>query len=321
MFDVYEVRMGHVWVWSMWILLCVVYVVCFTMCLVKVCMLSSVYVIMYAIYDEHIVLYSNPIKHILLFQMNSMPNFNYENSKEITIRMRTILVDWLIEVHYKYKLFPATLWLTVNLLDRYLEHTKVLRNSLQLVGITSMLVACKFEEFRAPSVQDFVSLTDKAYTQQQILDMEFSLLNALNYSLLVPTSHHFMQRYLQRIHATERVRLLTYYLAERTLQEKDIFDYTPQVYAAAAVYTALRVTNFESGVVGEVWCSGLVEETGLNVSAVNPCARVLLFNATQVPVSSTRRKLEAVRKKYNTKSTQFVSEIILPSVEAVSYTH
>ena len=77
--------------------------------------------------------------------------------------MRAILIDWLIEVHLKFKLLPETLFLTINMIDRYLEKQIIPRTKLQLVGVTAMLLASKYEEIYAPEVKDFVYITDKAY--------------------------------------------------------------------------------------------------------------------------------------------------------------
>ena len=77
--------------------------------------------------------------------------------------MRGILVDWLVEVHLKFKLMPETLHLTANLIDRFLASRNVSRKRLQLVGVTAMLVASKYEEIWAPEVRDFVYISDKAY--------------------------------------------------------------------------------------------------------------------------------------------------------------
>lgn len=90
--------------------------------------------------------------------------------------MRAILVDWLVEVHLKFKLVPETLYLTVNLIDRYLELVQVPRQKLQLIGVTAMLIASKYEEIYAPEVRDFVYITDRAYTKEEILDQEFDML-------------------------------------------------------------------------------------------------------------------------------------------------
>ena len=77
--------------------------------------------------------------------------------------MRGILVDWLIEVHNKFKLHAQTLWLCVNILDRYLEKVDVQRTKLQLVGVTALLIAAKFEEIYPPEIKDCVYITDFAY--------------------------------------------------------------------------------------------------------------------------------------------------------------
>lgn len=83
--------------------------------------------------------------------------------------MRAILVDWIIEVHLKFKLLPETLFITVSLIDRYLELEQIKRTNLQLVGVTAMLIASKYEEIYAPEVRDFVYITDNAYTKEEIL--------------------------------------------------------------------------------------------------------------------------------------------------------
>ena len=82
------------------------------------------------------------------------PQYGYmERQKDINQRMRSILVDWLVEVHHKFKLETITLWLCINIMDRYLELEEVKRSELQLVGVTALLIACKFEEIYPPEVR------------------------------------------------------------------------------------------------------------------------------------------------------------------------
>lgn len=80
--------------------------------------------------------------------------------------MRVILVGWLNEVHLKFKLLPETLFLTINLIDRYCEKKQIMRTNYQLLGVTAMLIASKYEEIYAPEIRDFVYITDKAYTKE-----------------------------------------------------------------------------------------------------------------------------------------------------------
>lgn len=88
------------------------------------------------------------------------------NQKDINKKMRVILIGWLVEVHLKFKLLPETLFLTVNLIDRYCERVQIVRTSYQLLGVTAMLIASKYEEIYAPEIRDFVYITDKAYTKE-----------------------------------------------------------------------------------------------------------------------------------------------------------
>lgn len=86
--------------------------------------------------------------------------------------MRAILVDWLIDVHAKFKLLPETIYLTVNMIDRYLSKKNVSRSKLQLLGVTSLMIAAKYEEVYPPTIKDYVYITDNAYVKDEVLSME-----------------------------------------------------------------------------------------------------------------------------------------------------
>lgn len=140
--------------------------------------------------------------------------------------MRAILVDWIIEVHLKFELMPETLYLTMYIIDQYLSMQPVLRRELQLVGVSAMLIACKYEEIWAPEVHkklpslyaifpvllskfflnsfmcalqvnDFILISDSAYSREQILSMEKGILNKLEWNLTVPTVYMFLLRFLK----------------------------------------------------------------------------------------------------------------------------
>nr|GMD26003.1 G2/mitotic-specific cyclin S13-7-like isoform X1 [Ipomoea batatas] len=111
---------------------------------------------------------------------------------EINAKMRAILVDWLVEVHRKFELMPETFYLTINLIDRFLSMKTVPRKELQLVGISAMLIACKYEEIWAPEVNDFIMISDNAYVRAQVLTMEKTILGKLEWYLTVPTPYVFL---------------------------------------------------------------------------------------------------------------------------------
>ena len=69
------------------------------------------------------------------------------------------------------------------------------KKKLQLVGVTAMLIASKYEEMYAPEVRDFVFITDNTYTSGNIRGMEKQMLRVMDYSLGTPLCLHFLRRY------------------------------------------------------------------------------------------------------------------------------
>lgn len=139
----------------------------------------------------------------------------YMDGYEINERMRALLVDWLIQVHLRFQLLQETLYMTVAILDRFLQVTpdvlsillflpdvNVLvlqvqpasRRNLQLVGVTAMLLASKYEEMYVPEIGDFAYITDDAFTKFQIREMEMLILRVLNFELGRPLPLHFLRR-------------------------------------------------------------------------------------------------------------------------------
>nr|GMC93344.1 G2/mitotic-specific cyclin-2-like [Ipomoea batatas] len=156
------------------------------------------------------------------------------NQPDINERMRAILIDWLIEVHHKFELREETLFLTVNLIDRFLEKQGIVRKKLQLVGLVAMLLACKYEEVAVPIVDDLVIISDKAYTKQE----ESCMLNTLQFNMSVPTPYVFLRRFLKATQADKKLELLSFFLIELCLVEYKMLELPPSTLAAAAVYTA-----------------------------------------------------------------------------------
>jgi len=212
---------------------------------------------------------------------------------DINDKMRAILIDWLIEVHLKFKLMPETLYLTVNLIDRYLEkQEKVRRSQLQLVGVTAMFIASKYEEIYAPECRDFVYISDKAYTREQILKMEGDMLSKLNFQLTTPNALVFLKRFTKvaGILANPRTKteLLANYLVELTLQDYKMLKYLPSTIAAAATYLALKTMGQQP------WTPELLQHACYAEAAILPCVR----DMNTLHKNAATNNLQAVRKKY-----------------------
>ncbi|MBA0808567.1 hypothetical protein Gohar_024296 [Gossypium harknessii] len=165
------------------------------------------------------------------------PNY-MEQQYDINQRMRGILIDWLVEVHYKFELMEETLYLTINLIDRFLAVKQIARKKLQLVGVTAMLLACKYEEVSVPVIEDLVLISDKAYSRQEVLDMEKLMINTLQFNLSVPTPYVFMRRFLKAAQSNKKLELLSFFMIELCLVEYEMLRFPPSLLAAAAIFTA-----------------------------------------------------------------------------------
>merc|ERR1719271_580110 len=187
--------------------------------------------------------YAADIHNFLLTEETArLPSATYmDHQRDINPKMRAILVDWLVEVHSKYRLQDEALWLTVQIVDRYLQTTQVMRNRLQLIGVAAMLIAAKFEEIHPPEVRDFAYITDNTYSKQEILDMEALILNVLQFDLAYPTAVHFLTKFQRANRGNEVQKHLAQYLAELSLLDLKVLKYRPSQLAAAAVLLSNRL--------------------------------------------------------------------------------
>ncbi|XP_069794858.1 G2/mitotic-specific cyclin-B1-like isoform X2 [Narcine bancroftii] len=168
---------------------------------------------------------------------------SYLEGQVITGAMRAILINWLVEVQVKFKLLPETLYLTVSILDRFLQDTTVSKKNLQLVGVTAMLIASKYEEIFPPEIEDFVIVTDEAYTSAQVRQMERWILKKLDFSLGKPLPLHFLRRASKIAEVSIEQHALAKYLMELTIGDYDMVHYPPSLIAAAAFHLAQKLFN------------------------------------------------------------------------------
>lgn len=175
------------------------------------------------------------------FQTHQSPQRYLHNKRDIEyIKMRGILVDWLVSIHMKFRLVPECLYLAVNIVDRYLAKVPIEKDTLQLVGMTSLFIAAKYEEIYPPEVKDFVYISDRSYTKQEVLDLELEILDLLEYNVSVPTGYPFLSRFLFITSATDTMSHAASYYMERTLLEHESLKYRPSEIAAAAVCLAIN---------------------------------------------------------------------------------
>ncbi len=107
--------------------------------------------------------------------------------------------------------------------------------------MTAMLIACKYEEIYAPEIRDFVYMTDKAYTKEQILLMERDVLTSLDFNITSPSAYRFVERYIKLSSSDDLIMNFARYIIELTLIETSMYKWRTSLIAASAVYVARKV--------------------------------------------------------------------------------
>jgi len=172
----------------------------------------------------------------------TQPNPQYmEHQEGMEWRMRGVLIDWLLEVHTRFHLLPETFYLTVNIIDRFLSRKLVQLERLQLVGITAMFIASKYEEVLSPHIGNFRHVADDGFTEAEILSAERFILSTLNYDLSYPNPMHFMRRISKADNYDIQTRTVAKYLLEMTLLDHRFLEFKPSEGAAASMHLARMI--------------------------------------------------------------------------------
>jgi cyclin B len=230
------------------------------------------------------------------------------NQSDINEKMRAILLDWLVEVHLKFKLLPETLFITINIIDRYLEKRTIQRTKLQLVGITSMFIACKYEEIYAPEVKDFVFITDKAYSNKEVLEMESDILSALEFNLTMPSSFRFIEIYHYYLNYDPLVLSFIFYLLDLTVVDYRMIKYKSSLVGAAVCYVSSKLLHKENVLKNSNIDSDterLYELSGYSEEEIKICAKDICL----IYDYSDKTGLTAIKKKYSLPKFSEVAKI------------
>jgi hypothetical protein len=192
-----------------------------------------------------------------------------DNQAEIQWSMRSVLMDWLIQVHHRFALLPETLFLCVNYIDRFLSCKVVSLGKLQLVGATAIFVAAKYEEINCPSVQEIVYMVDGGYTTDEILKAERYMLSMLQFELGWPGPMSFLRRISKADDYDLETRTLAKYFLEVTIMDERFVGSVPS-YVAAGAHALARFMLKKGD-----WVSSKLVILGLTLTRLDCCPRAL----------------------------------------------
>ena len=177
-------------------------------------------------------------------ELKTLPDPNYlQMQRNLRPKMRSILVDWMVEVHLKFKLLPETLYLSINIMDRFLSKELVQVDRLQLLATGSLFIAAKYEEVYSPSIKNYAYVTDGAFSEDEILGAERFILEILNFNMSYPNPMNFLRRISKADDYDVNTRTIGKYLLEVTVIDHKFIGYLPSLCAAAAMFISRKMIS------------------------------------------------------------------------------
>ena len=165
--------------------------------------------------------------------------------KSINYKMRSILVDWIIEIHFYFKFLKKTLFQTVYIIDAYLSKKNIDKKFLQLLGVASLLISCKENEIIYPSLNKLIQLTDNAFTISELKNMEIKIMKTLNFDILFPTVEEFFEINAKFFNFSDEHMCVGEYFLKCSLIGYNMLKYNQSTIAIACGYIIMKCFNLE----------------------------------------------------------------------------
>jgi hypothetical protein len=184
--------------------------------------------------------------HVKIMEDETLPDANLiDMQREVQWFMRPYLIDFLIEAHAAFALLPETLFLTVNLLDRYCSRRVVYKQHYQLVGCASLLIAAKYgdKKDRVPQIHELNNMCCGLYDAGMFVQMEMHVLNTLEWNIGHPTVDFYMKLAAAEESDSVEVRHMAGYAAEIALYHRDFVSVKPSSIARASLMVARAILD------------------------------------------------------------------------------
>ena len=211
---------------------------------------------------------------------------------DINEQMRAILIDWLVEVHYRFRLKSETLFQTVWIIDTYLSLVQITRAKLQLLGIASLLISCKSQEIYYPQLSEFIDITDGAYVKNELIDMEKKVLKLLNFNIVAPTANDFYNIIAKAFDFDQKQFYLGKYFLESSLIDYRMIKYSSSVIGVSCAYIVMKFFGINNYKI--LYKSEVVKES-CPQKVIKEAARDICFLVKNLSQST----LKAVKDKYS----------------------
>lgn len=222
--------------------------------------------------------------------------------------MRSLLVDWMVEVQETFELNHETLYLAVKIVDLYLCLVVINKDKLQLLGAAALLIACKYDERTPPFIEDFLYICDGAYKHDELIKMEMNTLKTIGFDLGIPLSYRFLRRYARCAKVSMPTLTLARYILELSLMDYATVSLSDSKLASAALFMALRMNGVE-----KAWTPTLVHYSGYKLEEFADIIPLLNAGLHRKPKGT----IKTIRSKYSHKIFQEAAKVPLLTTETL----
>ncbi|UXI16024.1 Serine/threonine-protein phosphatase BSU1 [Sarcoptes scabiei] len=250
-------------------------------------------------YSDSILIY------MLQKERQYMPNPFYMNKQQqINSKMRSILIDWLVDVADEYDLKDETLFLAINYIDRFLSKYSIVRHEFQLLGTSAIFIASKYEEVYPPYISDFSYITDDSFSKAQILAMEQTILTGLSFEMSPPTCIYFLDLFASTIKLEKQIYYLAKYLTFLTQLECTPFlKYYPSEIALCSILLAAKILKLSDQIPQDFIDNSVQYEKNLNekgdLAHLLSERKNLIEELNQIRIYASNHQQQAIQKKYS----------------------
>ena len=167
---------------------------------------------------------------------------------DINSKMRAILIDWIIDVHLKFNFKLETLYIAIYIIDTYLSTEKIERCNLQLLGVAALFIACKENEILFHKLKEYVYITDNAYTEGDIKNMENKVLDILDFNILFPSALTFYEILCNKLNLDKDKKKYNFglFLLESFYLDENSLKYSASSIACAVGYIVMKYFKIEN---------------------------------------------------------------------------
>jgi hypothetical protein len=174
--------------------------------------------------------------------------FKNQDPTEINEKHRAVVIEWLSYIILYFSQSNETLFICINIMDRYISKKKIALNNYQLVGISSYLIASKYEDTNSPSVDDLIYISKNIYTHNDIIEMEKDILSVLNFDIFSVSSYQFFSFFYLVSNLNNKILFcLGHLILELCLLNIDIMSYDPSQLAIASLLIAKKSLELKGG--------------------------------------------------------------------------